>query len=278
MAIGLALLSAMLLGSADFVGGLAARRSPAMVVVIWSNGIGLLVALAATSIVLPAPISLVDIGWSLLAGLGGSVGAVCLYRALAVAEMSVVAPTTAVAAAVIPVASGAALGERFSATAGAGLGCALAATVLLSHGRRRRIRPTPAPALTLAVLAGISFGGFLVLLSRTSSESGLWAVAVARAAALVVLLSLALARRTPLTLDARGRRLAAGTGSLDMGSTVAFLVAAGVGQLAVTGLLASLSPLGTVLLARVLLRERLDRSQRAGAALAMGGVMLLAVR
>jgi drug/metabolite transporter (DMT)-like permease len=275
----LALLSAVLLGSADFVGGLAARRASAIVVVTWSNALGLLTALVVL-LVLPARLSLIDFGWALLAGTCGSIGAALLYRALAVGMMSLVAPATATAAALIPVAAGALMGERLTASALAGMTCALLATVLLSGGRsERQARSADASrALVLAVLAGASFGAFLVLLSQASADAGLWPVAIARAAALAVLLSLAWTRREGLQLSPPSRRLALGAGLLDIAANAAFLIAVRHGPLAVTGLLASLSPLGTILLARILLDEKLRGTQRLGTAMAMGSVVLLTLR
>ena len=278
MSIMFALLSSMLLGSADFAGGVAARRAPAVAITVWANGVGLVTALVVV-LVLPAPLSLTDIGWGLLAGTCGSLGAVLLYRALALGVMSLVAPVTAASAAVIPVAVGAGLGERLSTPALVGVAGAVASMVLLCR-RRQPAGPSPhcTRALILAMLAGVSFGAFLALLSQTSPEAGMWPLAIARCASLAILLSYAYARGQSLRLDPAPRRLAVGVGILDMAANTAFLVAVVDGQLAVIGLLASLSPLGTVLLARVMLRERLRGLQRLGTAMAMGSVLLLAIR
>ena len=120
MYLALALLSSFVLGSADFVGGAAARRARATVIVVWSNAAGLLAALALVVFVVPGAVSMRDVGWGVGAGLCGSFGAVLLYRALACGVMSVLAPSSAAAAAAVPVTVGIALGERISGPAAVG--------------------------------------------------------------------------------------------------------------------------------------------------------------
>ena len=131
--------------------------------------------------------------------------------------------------------------------------------------------------MTYAVLAGVSFGLFLVLLAQASSGSSLWPLVAARSASLTVLVGLALVRREALDLPGPSARLALLAGGLDMASNVLFLVAVRGAELALVGLLASLSPLGTVGLAHLVLHERLRAVQGLGAALAIGSVVLLAL-
>jgi drug/metabolite transporter (DMT)-like permease len=277
MYLALALLSSLVLGAADFVGGAAARRARALVIVVWSNGAGLLAALGLVLVVVPAQLTATDLAWGAAAGLSGSLGAVLLYRALAIGVMSVVAPTSAAAAAAVPVTVGLALGERLTGPGFIGVIVALVSVVLLTRTAAPvdPDRTRSAPAMAYAVLAGVSFGVFLVLLAQTSGGSGLWPLVGARCASLSLLVGLALVRREPLRLTAPTARLAVLAGVLDMASNVLFLVAVRGGQLALVGLLASLSPLGTVGLARLVLRERIRAIQGVGAALAMGSVMLL---
>ena len=209
----------------------------------------------------------------------GSFGAVLLYRALACGVMSVVAPSSAAAAAAVPVTVGIALGERISGPAAVGVVVALGSILLLTHtsGPSKPDRRPVARSMTYAVLAGVSFGLFLVLLAQASSASSLWPLVAARSASLSVLVGLALVRRETLDLPGPSARLALLAGGLDMASNVLFLVAVRGAELALVGLLASLSPLGTVGLAHLVLRERLRAVQGLGAALAMGSVVLLAL-
>jgi len=279
MYLALALLSSLVLGAADFVGGAAARRARALVIVVWSNGAGLLAALVLVLLVVPARLTAADLAWGAAAGLSGSLGAVLLYRALAIGVMSVVAPTSAAAAAAVPVTVGLALGDRLTGPGFVGVIVALVSVVLLTRtaAPANPDRTRSAPAMGYAVLAGVSFGVFLVLLAQTSSASGLWPLVGARCASLSLLVGLALVRRESVRLTAPTARLAVLAGVLDMASNVLFLVAVRGGQLALVGLLASLSPLGTVGLARLVLRERIRAIQGVGAALAMSSVMLLAM-
>jgi drug/metabolite transporter (DMT)-like permease len=279
MYLALALLSSLVLGSADFVGGAAARRARAAVIVVWSNAAGLVAALALVVFVVPGAVTLRDLGWGAAAGLCGSFGAVLLYRALACGVMSVVAPSSAAAAAAVPVTVGIAMGERISGPAAVGVVVALGSILLLTHtsGPGKPDGRPVARSMTYALLAGVSFGLFLVLLAQTSSASSLWPLVAARSASLSLLVGLALVRREALNLPGPSARLALLTGGLDMASNVLFLVAVRGAELALVGLLASLSPLGTVGLAHLVLRERLRAVQGLGAALAMGSVVLLAL-
>ena len=279
MYVALALLSSLVLGSADFVGGAAAKRASATVVVVWSHAAGLVVAVLAVGLFVPGNFSGTEVAWGVAAGLSGSVGAVLLYRALACGVMSLVAPASAVAAAALPLAVGLARGERLSGLAAVGGVAALCSVVLLTRvASPPRVRPCGAArAMTYAVLAGISFGVFLVLLAETSPASGLWPLVGARGASLALLVGAALVRQESLHVAGVAARPALLAGLLDMTSNVLILVALRGGDLAVVGLLASLSPLGTIVLARLVLGERLRAVQGFGAALAMGSVMLLAV-
>lgn len=280
MYVALALLSSLVLGAADFVGGLTAKQARAAVVVVWSNLAGLATAVVlvlALSSALPRP---VDLAWGAAAGVCGSLGAVLLYRALASGVMSLVAPASAAAAAAIPVAAGLAMGERLTPLAAVGIAAALTSVVLISRTPDRHdplTRPRRA-GLLCAVAAGVSFGIFLVILAQTSSTSGLWPLVSARGASLAVLTVGVLAARGSLRIAAPATRLALVAGAMDMAANAFYLAAVRGGQLSVIGVLASLSPLGTVLLARFLLHERIRTTQGIGAALAMGSVMLLAAR
>ena len=154
------------------------------------------------------------------------------------------------------------------------LGSVVLLTQTSSPGPGRR---PVARSMSYAVLAGVSFGFFLVLLAQTSSTSSLWPLVAARCASLGLLVGLARVRRHTIQLDGPSARLAALAGMLDMASNVLFLVAVRGGELALVGVLASLSPLGTVGLARLVLRERLRAVQGLGATLAVGSVVLLAL-
>lgn len=279
MSVMLAVLSSVLLGGADFAGGLAAKRMRAVAVVIWSNAVGLVLALLAIAFIVGGRPVTADIGWGLLAGLFGSVGTVLLYRALASGIMMLSAPIAAVSAALLPVAVGLWSGERLSPLSLGGVVLAAGALILIS---RRPAEPPRglSPVIVTVVLsigAGLGFGAFMVCLANTPTASGLWPLVFARITSLGVLLSVARASRVPLRGSAPALRLAWLAGILDMASSVLYLLAVRDGSLAVVGLLASLAPVSTVILARVLLKEPTYLWQRLGAGLALGSVLLLAL-
>ena len=252
----------------------------ALVIVIWSNGAGLLMAVILVLTVLPGRPLPDDLALGVAAGLCGSAGPVLLFRALARGVMSVVAPASAATAAAVPVLVGSLLGEVVTVRTGMGIALALVSIVLISRAvdtpRDGADAPRRRTGLAEALLAGAVFGAFLVLLSRTSTDSSLYPLVSARGASLTVLVAILLIRRQSARLAPPTQRLAVASGGLDLLSTVAYVIAVRQGPLAVIGLLASLAPLATVGLARVVLRERIRPGQRVGAALAVSSVVLLA--
>ncbi len=275
--IALALSSAAVLGAADFAGGFATKRAAAITVVLWSNTAGLLTALLLVGAVSGGGPSRVDLGWGALAGLAGSAGAVLLYHSLAHGTMSVIAPVTAATAAALPVLIGMAGGDPVSLAAASGMACGLVAIPCVSvtnpaDGDRCRLQ---IGSVTGALLAGAGFGLFFVLLSRTGDSSGLWPLVAARCASLAMLAGAWPIGRWGIRLGRGTIRLAVLSGALDMSSSALYLIAVREGYLSVAGLLASLYPISTLLLARVVLHERANRVQWAGVALALTGVLLL---
>jgi drug/metabolite transporter (DMT)-like permease len=279
VAVLLALCSAALYGTGDFLGGLSSRRAPALLVVGASQVVGLVVG-AVLALVLGGNLTAADAGWAAAGGLTGAAGLGLLYRALADGSMSVVAPVTAVCAATVPVLAGVAGGDVVSAPALAGLVLALPAVGMVARepGEGARLDPRTIGA---AVAAGTLIGAFLVMLDRTSDDSGLWPVVVARSASSVAVGVLVVAlwwgrRETAPRVPRAAVPLVVAAGVADMSANVLFLLAVRAGQLSIVGLLSSLYPVSTVLLATLLLRERLSKVQLAGVGGCTVAVLLIA--
>jgi drug/metabolite transporter (DMT)-like permease len=276
VAVVLALSSAVVYGAADFLGGLASRRTSVFGVVALSQ----LVGLTALLVLLPwlgGPVSAADLGWGAAAGLAGAAGLVVFFRTLARGVMSVVAPVTAVTAAAVPVLVGLAGGDRIGTWAAVGIALALVAVVLVSaESGLSALRAARPAALAPALLAGSMFGLFFVLLDRTSADAGLTPLVTARIASATLVALLALAGRQSLRVSRPALPLVAVSGLGDMTANGLFLLATQAdGQLAITGVLASLYPVSTVVLAQVVLRERLVGAQVVGLLTAATAVVLI---
>jgi drug/metabolite transporter (DMT)-like permease len=275
----LALLSAVLYGAGDFVGGLTSRRASTLAVVFVSQFAGAVALLALLPLLPSATVVRADLIWGAFAGLAGGTGVALLYRALAIGTMSVVAPTTAVCAVVIPVAVSMLLGERPSSLSLTGVGIALLAIVLVGQASapaESTHHARAATALTIAIASGVAIGIFYLALARTSSAAGLWPLLAARGASAVIFVMMALVSgHGALRMPRDVLPMAIACGMLDMTANALYLVATRGGPLSMIVTLASLYPASTVVLARLVLHERLSRLQIAGVAACLVAIVLV---
>lgn len=239
-------------------------------------GVGIL--LVAVWVVTGDPTT-ADVAWGAAAGVAGGVGVALFYRALATGVMSVAAPVSAVTGAVVPVIAGLLLGERPGVLALIGVGIAIVAVALLARekpGRDERPTAGRTRAVALAFGAGVGFGGFFVLIDRTSDDAGLWPLVASRSVTFVlaVIAAAVLGRAVLPRRDAFG--LSVATGVLDMTANVFFLLANREGLLALVAVITSLYPASTIALAQVFLGERLARHQVLGLVLAAIAIVLIA--
>jgi len=277
MAALLALSAAVAYGVGDFLGGVAARRESATVVVLWSHlvGLAMLVALAPLLGGEPSPRALA-IGAG--AGLLGGAGVALFYRGLAVGAMSVVAPIAALLSAAVPVVVGLVNGERPTTAALAGIAMALGAIVLVSRDTTAGVKaPVPWRALALAVSAGLAFGLFFVVISHAPDGSGIWPLVGARAASVSLFVALGAAGVTASAPPRGAIGAIVACGVLDAAANVLFLTALDHGLMSVVAVLTALYPAGTVLLARFVLGEHLSAVQRAGLGVAGMAAVLIAL-
>ncbi len=272
----LALCSAATYGIGDFCGGMAARRVAATTVLLWSHLLGFVLFLAVAPFVSGSATG-GDLLIGAVAGLCGAAGVGLLYKGLSVGPMSVVAPITALLSAAVPVIAGLLEGERPSAGVGVGMVGALAAIVLVSAEGGGSLRPSDLRGVGFALGAGLGFGLFFVTLSHVGSDTGIWPLVAARAASAGTVGALALLGRVPRAAPTRGARaFTAAAGTLDAFANVCYLLATREGLLTVVSVLTALYPVGTVILARVVLKERFASVQRVGMALAIPAAILMA--
>jgi drug/metabolite transporter (DMT)-like permease len=272
----LALASALVYGTADFLGGLASRRVAAVVVTFVSQCAGLASLLVVLPVAHGQGLVGADLAWGAAGGLGGAVALVCFYWALAAGTMSVVAPLTAVVSAVVPVVTGLALGERPSAWAMVGVVLAVPAIALIARETAGAPRRATRRVLLAAVAAGAGFGFFFVALARTSGDTGLWPLVAARTASITLLAVVLAATGRHPRVAAEVRLTVVAAGVLDTAANALYLAAASRGLLSLVAVVAALYPASTVVLARVVLGERVQRWQLGGFALAAIAVGLVA--
>ena len=308
----LGLSSGLCWGAADFFGGLQSRRLPALTVAFWSQVAGALALTIALAIEGVRPAA-TGIAWGLAAGVGSGCALVLFYRSLAEGTMSMVAPISACGA-IVPVAAALLTGNQPGVLAALGVLATIAGVILVSrpHTPARFAPPavegdqaSPASSarggrrvVAMALGSALGFGLFYVFVDAgvastagTAATTGavaaagtagshgspLWVIAGARMSSLAILSMIALvSRRSALRWPGRRIGAVALVGIGDTGANLLFAYAATTGNLAVVGVLGSLYPVATVVLARWLLRERLSGGQNVGVVLALTGVVLLA--
>jgi len=275
----LALVAAVGYGASDFVGGLTARRvSPWTVALVGQLAGGL--AMLAAALYLPGRARPADFAWALMAGLSSAVGTVFLYRGLARGRMGVVAPVSGVGAALVPVFVGVSLGERLGALTWLGVLVALPGIYFVS----REVADGTGRSwggIADGALAGLGFGLLFVALAQVPESAGVLPLAANQGVGAVVTLTVAGLLRQPWIPRDRAGRRAAGWGAvgglLGTAGTAAFLLASHSADLALIGVLTSLYPAVTVLLAATVLRERFRLSQGLGLLVCGASVALVAM-
>jgi drug/metabolite transporter (DMT)-like permease len=220
-----------------------------------------------------------DFFWGAMGGLCGGIGVALLYRALAIGTMSVVAPTTAVCAVAIPVVAAVILGERPSPLAVGGIVLGIVSIVLVS----RQTATAPGDnnlsanrsGLGIALASGVAIGFFFLSFAQTRTEAGMWPLVTARAVSVSMFSVLAIGSRQSIRMAAPVLRLVVLAGILDMLANALYLIAVRIGPLSVVVTLSSLYPASTVILARIVLRERLNLWQVSGVVCALAAVVLI---
>jgi drug/metabolite transporter (DMT)-like permease len=273
-AILLSLVSSLMWGMSDFAGGLLSMRHRAIVIV----GIGACVGVGI------ATIAVVFHGgwhgpygwlwWGIAAGTSGSAGLVCYYLALSTGTMGVVAPVTSLGT-VVPVVVGLASGETPSAVTASGIGVAILGIVLTS-GPEFTGGASTRPVV-IAAVAGVCFGFFFVFMDRGANESPILTLWSMRASVALAFVMVALGKRSVFGVRGLDYLWIVGIASFDLGANLTFGIASTKGFVSITSVLASLFPVVTVLLARVVLKERLRMIQKGGVVVTMAGVALISV-
>ncbi|TPW77578.1 EamA family transporter [Schumannella soli] len=305
----LGLAAALAYGSADFVGGLSGRRLPVPVVTALSATTGLIVLLVIGVPILGGTWSTGAVLWGGLSAITSATALPLLYAALARGPMSIISPLTALLGAMVPMVWGLLQGDRLGPMGPVALVVALIAVVLVGFVPPGRdpadptkrlpiVRPT-VPALLLALVAGVLIGVIVVLLDQTPHDSGILPLLVNRIGMVVILGVASAILLTRMRARARAAN-AAGAASVEgvrvfsgfTPRTIAFASAAGlldttantlilsglrIGDVSVVGVLTAMYPAGTILLASVLLRERIAPVQWIGLVLALGAAALLAL-
>ncbi|RDH79740.1 EamA family transporter [Mycolicibacterium moriokaense] len=276
--IAFALASALGYGISDFVGGIASRRVAALRVVLVSYPVALAMLLVLALIV-GGHVSHAAVFWGALCGVTQAFGIWWFYAALGSGPISVVSPLTAILVAGIPVGVGLALGERPAAIAGVGVVLALVAVVLVSReATDEDVTPHrfTAKVAWLTIGSGVAFGLNFVLIAQAPPDAKLWPLVFARLAASLMVLVIAAVSGNLRIPSGAPLRLALLAAVLDVGANIAMLLALHASLLSLAGVLMSLYPAATVLLAIVVLRERVSRWQAVGMVLALASVAMIA--
>jgi drug/metabolite transporter (DMT)-like permease len=271
----LALTASLSWGVGDFLGGLRAKRLPVLTVLVVSQAAGVTSIALVVAIRAVGPPEARYLGYAALAGICGAIGLAALYRGLAVGPMSVVAPISSTAA-IVPVVFGIAKGERPSAVQGVGIAVAVVGVVFASRSPDGEGgRATLGEGVGLALVAAVSFGLLLVALGEASEGDALWGTLSMRTTSFSLLVLVALLLRPSLALGPGDLWVLFLIGVLDTLGNALFAVATTETLLSVVAVLGQLYPVVTVLLARVLLGERLSTGQGAGVVGAFAGVALI---
>jgi drug/metabolite transporter (DMT)-like permease len=273
--VALALAASLSWGIADFGGGIGTRRMHVLWVVVASQCAGLVLVGTLALATQPQPPTGRELAWGAFGGVLGAVGLGSFYRALAIGSMGIVGPISTTGA-IVPVAYGLARGEHPSVLQAFGIVVAIAGVVAASleplpEGRGRKV----AAGVGLSLLAALGFGSSLLGLNRVSQAGVVWGTLTLRLTAVPIVCLVALLAR-PSTARLRATLpIVLAAGLFDAGANLLYGASARHGLISVVSVLGSLYPVVLVVLARVVLAERIAPPQLAGVAVALAGVALI---
>jgi uncharacterized membrane protein len=262
-------------GAADFAGGFASRRTAAYQVVLFGEAAGLLV-LFLTAWIFPEPaMSLKNWLWCGAGGMLGTLGLWLLYYSLSKGHMSIAAPVSALMAAILPVIAGSFLEGLPGWTRFTGFALALISIWLVSQNGSLQDKDIRISSLLLPLIAGIGFGMYFILFTQGSREGLIWPMVASRSAGTLTITILVIARRMPLRPAPNAWLPIVLNGVLDISGNAFYVLASQAGRMDVAVVLGSLYPGATVLLACLILSERLSRPQMVGVLTALGAIVVL---
>ncbi|MEY4553652.1 MAG: hypothetical protein RL197_79 [Actinomycetota bacterium] len=276
--------TALVYGFADFFGAISSRKLKPIFVTLFSGVSGLIFLILMTPIfgISGDPRA---IFWGVLAGIASAVAVTTLYASLAIGPISIISPLGAVMSAIVPMFFGVFfMGEQFSLAGWLSLAGILIAVVLVGFVPTKDSRLPPARGLVLGVTAGTFIGLILIFINQAPTDSGLTPVVMMRLVsagtiAALVLISFVIYKNVQPGEFKIGKKLwllVALTGILDSSANLFFLFAMRFGSLTVVSVLTALYPLGTIILARIFLKEKIAKVQLAGVLLALSCSALLA--
>jgi drug/metabolite transporter (DMT)-like permease len=271
----LSLSAAITWGAGDFGGGIAARRADIFGVVAFAHGAGLVIMLALARLCGEPWPGLHEFLWAAAAGVSNGIAIAAFYRALAISKMGITAPIAAVITAMLPVIVGSSREGLPGALQLAGFVLALVAIWMIAKPERGDGRPR---GIGLAILAGLGFSGFLVLIRYVGSNSAFMPVALARLSSLLLMFIIIMRNHRPWLPTPGPMWIAITAGIFDALGGGFFLLAAQRGRLDVAAVLSSLYPASTVLLARIFLKEQLTVIQKIGITGALIAVPMIAAK
>ncbi len=266
-------------GAGDFTGGLAARRVGAYRSVFYGEVIGVIVILIGVGIVgEPFPDQRGRL-FAVIAGMLGSIGLLLLYHSMTLGLMSIAAPVSALLAAVLPVIVGLFMEGLPKILTTIGFGFALLAVWMISQGAGGVTDIlSHLTDLKLPLLAGIGFGSYFVLMREaTSAGATVWPMFLSRVGGMTLIIIYLLVSRASWKVDSSAWAVISLNGILDVGGNTFFILASQAGRLDVAAVLSSLFPGATVMLAWILLKERLTRNQWIGIISAVIAIVLMTV-
>lgn len=272
MAVLLALGAALSYGLADFIGGVASRRTSPWPVALLT-GVGGLLGAVVLALAVPGSPTAPDLWWALLAGAGSGFGGAFLYRGFAAGRMGVVAPISAVGAALLPMLVGVTLGERPSMLAWLGIATALPGIWLVS---KEPSSDGVAAGIVDGVVAGVGFGMLFIGMAQVSDRAGYWPLALAHVVVVVTVAATAMLFRSDWVPRAATDWWGVVAGLLAMAAVVGYALATQRGLITISAVLTSLYPAFTIALAHLVLHERIHRAQAVGLVLCAVAVGLVA--
>jgi drug/metabolite transporter (DMT)-like permease len=261
-------------GAGDFSGGLASKKSNVYGVVLGAHVVGLVFTVVVALLWGDPWPGMQAMCWGFAAGLSGGVGLVSLYRSLAIGTMGINAPVASVVTGILPVAFTFLTLGLPSRIQLAGFVLALISIWLIAMPSGELGRPK---GIELALLAGVGFSGFLVCIKMAGTVAKFWPLVGARIGSLALMIVFILVARMDWKPQPSAWTSLAACGIFDSVGNFLFVYAATHGRLDIAAVLSSLYPASTLVLARVVLKERITRLQAVGIALALGSVALIAI-